>query len=376
MSPGYTRYAPVAGPSRWLLVAGRRFVAVVESSVADAIIDTVWWLADSELATIESVVGAFPLTGPDAVRSFAVAELSEPGVAGDVVVTAVVRGTAAIDVFSVGGARRFASGGVQPWVLAEFRAVTGLVLGGGDSATGPVARLNVGSLPIGLGVVDGELLTWSLAPLERVDRATALAEASGAGGDAAAEPDEGAAEETIIRPRGGASLFGHPADPTPVAPPASAPQPSPDRGATGGDTPGPTVRPSAAEAFPPTEPVVLPPPPARFAVRIGSGDTVPLDAPVLIGRRPAPLRLSPGVPARLIAVPSPDHQVSATHVQIEQAGDAVVVTDLRSTNGTVLISAGARVRLRPGQSQVVLGGTVVEIGDGNIIEITALTAAP
>ena len=96
MAPGFTRYAPTAGPSRWLLIAGRRFVACVESTVPDSVVDAVWWLADSDLATIESVVGAFPLAGPDSVRSFAVAELGEPNAAGEVLVTAVVRGSAAI----------------------------------------------------------------------------------------------------------------------------------------------------------------------------------------------------------------------------------------------------------------------------------------
>jgi pSer/pThr/pTyr-binding forkhead associated (FHA) protein len=86
------------------------------------------------------------------------------------------------------------------------------------------------------------------------------------------------------------------------------------------------------------------------------------------------LRVSSGREPRLVAVPSPEHEVSATHVQIEQEGHAVVVTDLRSTNGTVVTSSGERIRLRPGQSQVVLAGTTVDIGDGNIIEITAATA--
>ena len=178
MSPGHVSYAPDSGASRWLLVAGRRFVAAVESTVADAIVDTVWWLADSDLATIESVVGAFPLTGPDAVRSFAIAELSEPDVRGEVVVTAVVRGSAAIDVFSVGGSRRFSAAGVQPWVLAEFRAVSGLLLGGDDAPSAPDARMSSGALPVGLGIVEGERLTWSLAPLARTARGATQPEAS------------------------------------------------------------------------------------------------------------------------------------------------------------------------------------------------------
>ncbi|NUU06594.1 FHA domain-containing protein [Leifsonia sp. C5G2] len=415
MAGGFVRYAPTAGPSRWLLIAGRRFVAAVESTVADEIVDAVYWLADSDLATIESVVGAFPLAGPDSVRSFAVAELAEPNAAGEVTVTAVVRGSAAIDVFSVGGGRRFSAQGVQPWVLAEFRAVTGLVLQGDDAPTGPVARLAIGSLPLRIGVADGELLTWTLTPIERAERsAPAVAPAT--------EPAPGpAAEETIIRQRSTSSrLFGgagpepagaepdgpeqvppavHPAphelpgavdieEPTVVPPPPASVSPAAVAGAaapapaaanpiappTWYDTPGGTRAPLTTgqqEAFPPTEPVILPPAPATFAVRLPSGDTSPLDAPVLVGRRPVPQRVSDGVEPRLVAVASPTQEVSSTHVRIEQSGDAVVVTDLRSTNGTVVTGpAGAR-RLRPGESVVVLAGARVEIGDGNIIEITS-----
>lgn len=416
MTGGFVRYAPTAGPSRWLLIAGRRFVAAVESTVSDEIVDAVYWLADSDLATIESVVGAFPLAGPDSVRSFAVAELADANAAGEVTVTAVVRGSAAIDVFSVGGARRFSAQGVQPWVLAEFRNVTGLVLQGDDAPTGPVARLAIGSLPLRIGVADGELLTWTLTPIERAQRVPQQA--------APAEVPAGpAAEETIIRGRNPSSrLFGaaaggateadgpervppaaHPAahelpgaidieEPTVVPPPPAAPAPAAGTAAASvapPAAPGPalpitppvwrdTPRPSPApltseqrEAFPATEPVVLPPARATFAVRLPSGDTAPLDAPVLVGRRPVPQRVSEGVAPQLVTVASPTQEVSSTHVRIEQSGDTVVVTDLRSTNGTIVTGpAGAR-RLRPGESVVVLAGARVEIGDGNIIEITS-----
>lgn len=389
MTGGFIRYAPTAGPSRWLLVAGRRFVAAVESTVSDAIVDAVYWLADSDLATIESVVGAFPLAGPDSVRSFAVAEIAEPNAAGEVTVTAVVRGSAAVDVFSVGGARRFSSGGVQPWVLAEFRTVTGLVLQGDDAPTGPVARLSIGSLPLRVGVTDGELLTWTLQPIERAERSREA--------PAAAEAVTGrAAEETIIRARNqSSSLFGGAGAgagaASEVVPPAAHPAPHELPGAVDIDEPAPSSPGPAAlapardtpvspagpltirtdEVFPPTEPVVLPPPPATFAARLPSGDTIALDLPVLIGRRPAPQRVDSGAEPRLVTVPSPTQEVSSTHVRIEQSGDAVVVTDLRSTNGTVVTGPTGARRLRPGESSVVLAGARVEIGDGNIIEITA-----
>ncbi|MGO4300055.1 FHA domain-containing protein [Leifsonia sp. RAF41] len=380
MTGGFIRYAPTAGPSRWLLVAGRRFVAAVESTVTDEIVDQLFWLADSDLATIESVVGAFPLAGPDSVRSFAVAELSEPNTAGEVTVTAVVRGSAAIDVFSVGGARRFSAAGVQPWVLAEFRAVTGLVLQGDDAATGPVARLAIGSLPLAIGVADGELLTWSLTPIERTDR-TAAPEASVEGAPVSGP----AAEETIIRDRSSSSsLFGRGGEaavpdsedvPLSVHPAAHELPGAVDveEPATR-DTPSTDSAPPAVPAddgFPETAPVVVLPRQAAFAARIPSGDTVALDAPLLVGRRPTPQRVDGGVAPRLVTVVSPTQEVSSTHARIEQSGDAVVVTDLRSTNGTVVTGPGGARRLRPGESVVVLAGARVDIGDGNIIEITA-----
>lgn len=401
MAPGFTRYAPTAGPSRWLLIAGRRFVACVESTAADSIVDAVWWLADSDLATIESVVGAFPLAGPDSVRSFAVAELGEPNAQGEIVVTAVVRGSAALDIFSVGGARRFGSGGVQPWVLAEFRNVTGLALGGDDLPTAPVARLAVGSLPIGLGVVDGELLTWSSTPIERVERTADRVGPAHTGDAAAAGSPAGdaSADETIIRDRPrSSSLFSRHDAPTefaespeaepvvqrvPVAhelpgaidieePGTATEQPQ----STGPrDTPGGRAGDGTSRRPTDFEPVGPQPEQRRFAVRVGPGDSIRLDAPILVGRKPSLARVESGELPRLIAVPSPEHEVSSTHVRIEQSGDAVVVTDLRSTNGTVVVRpGGASARLRPGESTVVLPGSVVQIGDGNIIEITAVPA--
>ncbi|WP_370263792.1 hypothetical protein [Cryobacterium sp. TMT2-23] len=48
----------------------------------------------------------------------------------------------------------------------------------------------------------------------------------------------------------------------------------------------------------------------------------------------------------------------------------MVVTDLGSTNGTIVTAPRGRgQRLRPGESLVALPGTKVDIGDGNIIEI-------
>ncbi|TFC94682.1 FHA domain-containing protein [Cryobacterium breve] len=109
---------------------------------------------------------------------------------------------------------------------------------------------------------------------------------------------------------------------------------------------------------------------ARLRFRLPNGEEILLDQPHQLGRRPRPPRIASGSPARLIQVTSPTSAVSGTHLEIRQEGSSVVVTDLGSTNGTIVIPPrGRRQRLHSGQSLTVLPGTTVDIGDGNIIEI-------
>jgi pSer/pThr/pTyr-binding forkhead associated (FHA) protein len=73
-------------------------------------------------------------------------------------------------------------------------------------------------------------------------------------------------------------------------------------------------------------------------------------------------------------VASPRGEVSASHVEVRQEGSAVVVSDLGSTNGTRVAIPGRRpVSLRQGESIAVLAGTIVDIGDGNRLEILPFT---
>ena len=110
--------------------------------------------------------------------------------------------------------------------------------------------------------------------------------------------------------------------------------------------------------------------PGRYAFRLATGEDFRLDRVYRIGRNPRPLRI-PGVrPVELLTVPSPGGIVSTSHLEISQVGDAVVVTDLGSTNGTLVrFALGRSQKLRSGASLTVLPGTTVDIGDGNLIEI-------
>jgi pSer/pThr/pTyr-binding forkhead associated (FHA) protein len=114
--------------------------------------------------------------------------------------------------------------------------------------------------------------------------------------------------------------------------------------------------------------------PARsYAFRIGRRDAVYLDAVTYVGRRPSTPRIFTGGIPQFVQVQSRMGEVSATHVELRQLGSTVVVTDMRSTNGTVVAVPGQTPRtLRQGESAVVTPGTLVDIGDNNVIEILPL----
>jgi pSer/pThr/pTyr-binding forkhead associated (FHA) protein len=104
--------------------------------------------------------------------------------------------------------------------------------------------------------------------------------------------------------------------------------------------------------------------------RINGHEPIGLDLPAIIGRKPSAPRISSGRLARLVRVPSPLREVSSTHLELRQHGASVIVTDLKSTNGTIVAIPGfSAQKLRQGESVVVSAGTVVDIGDGNLVEI-------
>ena len=110
---------------------------------------------------------------------------------------------------------------------------------------------------------------------------------------------------------------------------------------------------------------------ASYSFRVGDrAETIMLDRPARVGRVPAVTRISTGVSPRLVRVSSPSHEVSGTHLELRQVGASVIVTDLRSTNGSVVTQPGSIPRkLRQGESVVVTPGTLVDIGDGNILRV-------
>ncbi|WP_181408927.1 FHA domain-containing protein [Schumannella soli] len=107
-------------------------------------------------------------------------------------------------------------------------------------------------------------------------------------------------------------------------------------------------------------------------VSVAGSAPLPLGAPIIVGRAPRAPRIPDGPPPILVPVVSPLGEVSSAHVELTEVGSAVVVRDLRSTNGTRVIAPGTTVRtLGPGESAVVPAGTVIELGDGVALEVLA-----
>jgi hypothetical protein len=112
------------------------------------------------------------------------------------------------------------------------------------------------------------------------------------------------------------------------------------------------------------------PRPALLGFRLGDSPIIGLDAIVYLGRKPSVPRIALDRNTRLVRVLSPTNEVSATHIELRQIGATVVVTDLRSTNGTSILVPGLAVRtLRSGESLTVGLGALIDVGDGNILEI-------
>ncbi|MGN6327270.1 FHA domain-containing protein [Pseudolysinimonas sp.] len=198
------------------------------------------------------------------------------------------------------------------------------------------------------------------------------------------EPEEGGFgydrlfESTIIRPVEDAAM--RPAvdeeeEPAPDAPPAPSDlvsaSPAPQDPADDGDHDGETVlsgtipgrserpRPAAHE-------IAAAAATRRFALVLPGDRREPIDGELILGRAPT-ARVVDGRMPRLVPLEG-DPDVSRSHVRIALEGDTVVVTDLRSRNGTNVVLPGKPPQLlRADEPTPVIPGTVVDLGATKLV---------
>jgi hypothetical protein len=132
---------------------------------------------------------------------------------------------------------------------------------------------------------------------------------------------------------------------------------------------------------PPAAPPGIPgQPPAPDVTRpvatlvISNGEVVEVDRAVVIGRAPEARRFNATEQPRLVTVPSPHLEISSTHLEVRPGSGAdhgsAVVTDLGSTNGTVLVQPGLGPEdLAPGVAVQLIPGAVIDLGDGVTIRV-------
>ena len=114
--------------------------------------------------------------------------------------------------------------------------------------------------------------------------------------------------------------------------------------------------------FPARQPVIATPARITFApvVELDSGQRLTLDAALVLGRNPS---APADAPAEVYHWTDLSRTLSKSHARLEWDGRLVWVTDLASTNGTVVRTAGPPQPLIPYQRTPLAAEAILELGD-------------
>lgn len=397
-------------PGSWFAVLGRRVVVLLPPS-EKARVAALWELVDGGDEGFDVVLDALIATGLRELPGFVLVSGEERLTGAETKV--VLRGDARVELEAGGETLHLDGASARTWVERSFADTAWLrvELGGGDPLTDDLPA--PGGPDTASYVVDTGLVR--LAGLEVGTPAPAAAPVDPLG--VATEPDgvlaaEAAAEPELER-----------ADPGEPEPPARSPEPPSWTPGVDGPTGPPPPPPLAVVPPPPPLPPVDPPTEAFFGfgapaeraepdvdhdgdtrtgawqppaeplpgipgqepapdvtipvarLVLATGETVDVDRAVVIGRAPSARRATEGEQPRLVTVHSPHLEVSSTHVEVRPGSGAdhgsAVVTDLGSTNGTLLVQPGlGPEELTPGVAVQLHPGALIDLGDGVTIQVT------
>ena len=295
----------------------------------------------------------------------------------------VLRGAAHATFVADGETVELEGSRATTWVERSLHGVTRMTVQVADEADGPDHSI-AGGL-VRLARLDEP--PYSPDPGGRVD-----GEASPVGDNVADEADVEPADD-------GAGAEDAPEDEvSSVVESTSLEEPAGEAGAEGEDEDDaePDERDDAARHELPTEAVDIaalwPPPatpddsdgdaggdgatPAVATLAFSTGETVDVDRAILVGRAPEPGRHPTTGQPRLVAVPSPNQEISSTHLEVRPGDGAdhgsAVVTDLGSTNGTLLVQPGLPPEdLLAGVTVPLQPGAILDVGDGVTIKVSA-----
>jgi hypothetical protein len=345
-------------PGDWYGVLGDD-VAVLLPPAAKARVAGLWERVD-EGAGFDEVLDVLISGGLRELPGFVLVSSDGP------VVRVVIRGAGRAELTTSGGPVTVTGAPDTTWVEQSVTGVTGLRVHVADGAGA--------SYPFDSGLVRVAGLEQSTAP----------------------DPSEPLPAAPVSAPAPEASSAPEPSpipEPAPVPAPVPVAAPVPVQGPLPGADPPPVVTPDPGDTQSGTfDPGQLAPPPdglpgtpqapavsQRPVARLifSSGEIVDVDRAVLVGRSPESRRFGGDDRARLITVPSPHQEISSTHLEIRPGTGAdhgsAVVTDLGSTNGSVVVQPGLPAEdLQPGIAVQLIPGAIVDLGEGVTIQVTTV----
>ena len=320
-------------PGTWFGIFGDAVVVCLPPS-EKARVGALWELVDAG-ATFDEVLDALIAGGLRDLPGFVLVSQGEE-------TKVVIRGQAYASFVSAGERVQVDGTTAATWVERSLPDVSAMELYVGDDAEGSLLPIDAGLVRIAAFAAPGG--SWSSTSGSRAAVAAPEPEPEP---EAEPEPEPEPEDQTADQPavdHDGMTVFG-------------TPEPAPEPPGIPGQEPAPAVtsRPVARLVF-------------------SNGETVDVDRAVLVGRSPEARRFASGDQPRLVTVPSPQQEISSTHLEIRPGSGAdhgsAVVTDLGSTNGSVLVQPGLPPEdLTPGVAIQLIPGAIVDLGDGVTIQV-------
>jgi hypothetical protein len=372
-------------PGDWYAVLGER-VAVLLPPSERSRVAALWELVDRG-AEADEVLDALIAGGLRALPAFV---LVADG--GDKV-RVLLRGPARAGIDTFDGPVALDGADATTWVERVLPGVRAVRIDVADAADGPDREVDTGLLRVGR--LDRPPYDETAAAVPTPERTPVTEPVTEPEPDPLRDPladplDDPVVDSPTDLPTEAIDLSGLPdLTPPPPAPPPAPPIPPVPIAPSPGDwdtadhdgttrTPGAHDRGDGFERSQPGIPGQTPAPAVtvRPVARLSfsSGDVVEVDRVVLVGRAPEARRFTATEQPRLVKVPSPHQEISSTHLEVRPGSGvdhgSAVVTDLGSTNGTVLVQPGLPPEvLQPGVAVQLLPGAVIDLGDSVTIRV-------
>lgn len=351
-------------PGPWFGILGNRATLLLPPSEKSRVAD-LWALVDDG-AGFDEVLDLLISRGLRDLTAFVLVSTE------DAVTRLVVRGAATAHVVAGQEEHTVDGSAATTWAERSFSGVEAVRLVVADvdeeaavhTLTGGLVRVSEVTTPAAVPAPEPEAAGGDGAGVETGDLPTTgpMVVAEAPPGPIGPEPDwhhTPPPELPIGVPSG-------PPPPVPASAPAPVPPPDPETADHDDDTLAGSVPDEQADPEEVSRPVAV--------LVFSHGDEVPVDRAVLVGRAPEARRHSAGQQPRLVVVPSPAQEISSTHLEVRPGSGAdhgsAVVTDLGSTNGTVLVQPGlAPEELEPGRAVQLVPGAIIDLGDEVTIQV-------